>query len=335
MTATPELTNDEILQQTQYRVYDSLLAAAFCLCLIIGLPGNSLALKYFVGVKKRSLPTLLYIAACSIDIVSSVIHIPVVINLVNGRKSGLLEDQNMCLVWYFVLILVQLLSMFVVMLITLTRAIVINLPFFKISTRAVLISIFLAVVYFSGWNVTYFILNEYLYSGETVYCSLQQEEDAKMGFPYMINYLVCSGIPPVIVFVALVVSIWKLLKTDVTDLSQRKNHQASVTMIYFAILYLFCNLLTLLNNVLYTVTQISDKEYDDFYKNHFMNFYSWPMSEVFCTVLNASLNPVLYLYRMKKMRAWIFGTVRRCKTAVVSSPRSYAITTTNFTVTAQ
>ena len=332
-TLTEISPDDEILQETQYRFYDCLLATAFCVCLVIGLPGNSLALTYFVRMKKRSLPTFLYIAACSIDIISSVIHLPMVINLINGRKSGLLENPYRCLVWYFILLLVQLMSMFVVMLITLTRAIVINLPFYKVGTRAVLISIFLAVIYFSSWNVTYFILNEYGYSGETVYCSLEQEKEAKMGPPYMVNYLLCSGMPPVIVFAAMMVSIFKLRKTDITNESLRKNHQASVTMIYFATLFLFCNLLTLLNNILYTVIQVSEKDYEHFYNNAFMKLYSWPLSEVFCTVLNASLNPVLYLYRMKKMRAWVLGTVLRWKTSVVTS-RSYA-TTSNFTDTVQ
>ena len=43
------------------------------------------------------------------------------------------------------------------------------------------------------------------------------------------------------------------------------------------------------------------------YDNDFMSLYSWIISEIFCTALNASLNPLLYVLRMKEMRLWIVG----------------------------
>ena len=54
---SPKLTPDiSILSLTQYRVYDALLATGFCFCFIVGLPGNILALTYFVKTKNGICP---------------------------------------------------------------------------------------------------------------------------------------------------------------------------------------------------------------------------------------------------------------------------------------
>jgi hypothetical protein len=67
---------------------------------------------------------------------------------------------------------------------------------------------------------------------------------------------------------------------------------------------LLCNCFTFLNVILFLVTKIS---YIPLYLNKFMFFYSWLLSELFCTVLNASLNPLLYFWRMKEMRLWLLN----------------------------
>ena len=101
LPTTPEVN---ILLKTQYRVYDGLLAAGLCLCFLVGFPGNCLSLIYFIRTKKRNLPTLLYITACLIDIVSCVIHLPVAVNLLNKRSAGLLGNEIFCMVWRSILL---------------------------------------------------------------------------------------------------------------------------------------------------------------------------------------------------------------------------------------
>ena len=66
-TSTPDIS---ILSQTQYRVYDGLLASGLLLCSLIGFVGNCLALAYFIRSRKRNLPTLLYITACCVDMIT-------------------------------------------------------------------------------------------------------------------------------------------------------------------------------------------------------------------------------------------------------------------------
>ena len=304
--ATPDVYH--FMQERQFRTYDGLIAILLCFCLAIGLPGNCIALRYFIQTRNRHLSTHLYIAACSIDIVSSVIHLLVTANLLNGRDPGLLANGVYCKVWYFTLLSLQLMSMFVLMLQSLSRALAIQFPFYKIKKKIFLMSIPVALLYYSVWNVLYFFNSAHFhYSYGFGYCDVYWEKGASFVFETMnqINYDACTGIPPVIVFGAMITAIAKLRTQNLSPVSQRHNRRASLTIIYFAALFLTCNLLTFLNNALYTYTRMTESAYPGrIYENQFMFFYSWLISEICCTVLNASLNPILYVCRMRAMREW-------------------------------
>ena len=297
---------------TEFRVYDCLTATGFLVCFVIGLPGNCLALKYFIQTKKRNLSTILYIVACSIDICSSVIHLPVAFNWLNGRSLGILGNTIFCSMWYFILLLLQQMSMFVVMLISLSRSIVIVNPFYKVSRKVVLLAILVFCLYHCAWNVLWFLsgADQMHYSHTAGYCVAYSE--SIIDTLYQANYSVCVAVPPIIVFLSILVSVTKLCKEHVTNASERRNRRVSATMAYFAAIFLFCNFPTFVNSVLFTFTMARYKTYPGpIYTNDFMFFYSWLLTEIFCTVLNASLNPLLYFWRMRSMRLWVLGLIRK------------------------
>ena len=131
--------------------------------------------------------------------------------------------------------------------------------------------------------------------------------DNNIAIADMINYTVCMGVPTLIVFLVCVISIWKLQNGNMTNETQNRNRQSSITIVYFTVIFLLCNFTTFLNSTLFAITLLFSGSYypGPIYRNSFMFFYSWLLSEIFCTVLNASLNPVLYFYRMREMRAWV------------------------------
>ena len=303
---TPDV---DIFSQTQYRVYDCLLAAAFFLCFLIGLPGNCLALTHFIRSKERKLPTLLYITACSIDIVTCVINLPVTVNLMNQRKPGLLGEEVFCWFWYYITSTVQLLSQFVVTVLSVTRAIAIVFPFFKISKRSVMISILAAFFYHSVWTVVFMASGEYYYS--TAYAACEFDVGEKLNDdPYYVNYSVWFGLMPLIVFMAMLVVVYNL-KTQVQMTASRINfREISITITCFACVFLGCNFLTFLNLILTTYLHYDDKNYLLIYKNKFMYFYSWQICYLFCQEVNAALNPIIYFFRFREFRTWVIGAYR-------------------------
>ena len=271
----PTTPDVNLMLETQYRVYDGLLAVGFCICFIIGFPGNCLALKFFVKSGKRNLPTLIYMTASSIDIISSVIHLPLIFNLLKKRDPGILGEEIFCSIWYFLVIIIQLMSMFVVMLLSLIRAIVIVNPFYKVNKKAVMISIPLALIYFSAWNATFSVLGNPYYSRGLGYCGANLKGKSLFSRLFMINCAFCTGLPPIIVFFAMLVTFSKLKTESVARESHKKTRQASITIIYFSVVFLTCNFVTFLNNLLGAYSKISSHDYLYFYGNNtFLFFYS-------------------------------------------------------------
>ena len=307
--------SSDILFTTQYRVYDGILSAGLWACLIIGVPGNYLALKYFLISRKRNVSTLLYIIASSIDIISSLVHIPVAINLLNDRAGGLLGYTSFCSAWYFLLLILQLMSMFVAMLLALSRAIVILFPFCRINRKTVMASIFLMLVYQCAWNTVFLLLADYTYYSLPAALCFAYFSNTKTIFYllYQINFNIWSILPPIVVLVSLLVSIIKLKRASSCGSkdSFKKSHCASVTIAYFSIIFLLCNSFSFINNTLYIITIKMFSYPGPIYESTFMFFYSWMLSFLFCMVANAALNPILYFLRIKKMRLWAIGRVGR------------------------
>ena len=166
-------------------------------------------------------------------------------------------------------------------------------------------------------TIAYFVEAESYYSTAAALCQVYSESVFYTLF--QANYTACTLIPPLVVFLSFLTSLAKLQKENITESSQRRNYAASVTITYFAAIFLSCNCFTFLNCCLYTITMSFYKQYPGpIYEGNFMFFYSWLLSELFCTILNAALNPLLYVLRMRDLRSWIEGIVRK-KSAVVST----------------
>ena len=225
----------------------------------------------------------------------------------NGRDPGILGIPIICTTWYYALWMLQVISMFVVLLLSLSRVIVIVSPFYKVNKQAVLWSVVIYFVYQSLWNVYKFAYGKVgIYYTPSAYCVVFYR--AFFDTIFNLNYSICSAVSPIIVFAAFVVAIFKFREDHgISETSQRNNRQASVTITYFAALFLFCNLPTFLNNAMYAYTLVQDRYPGLIYNNNFMFFYSWLLSNCFCTILNAALNPVLYVWRMNNFRLWILG----------------------------
>ena len=197
-TSTPDIS---ILSMTQYRVYDGLLASGLLLCSLIGSVGNCMALAYFIRSRKRNLPTLLYITACCIDIVTCVIELPIIVSLLNRRKPALLGEEVFCGVWFFISGLAQLMSMFVVMVLSVTRTIVIVFPFYKIKKTTVFTSVFVALLYSCFTHLINIYNGSYYYSRAFTYCEFHSEPNFIFNL-YNTSYSVWTGLMPLIVFFA-------------------------------------------------------------------------------------------------------------------------------------
>ena len=305
---TPDMNQ---LEERTFVILDSVLGAGLAMCLLIGLPGNLVALKNFRNSRRDTLSNKLYIAACTIDLCSSVVHLPVTIGLFNSRRPGVFGNQHFCNSWYFVLLFLQQTSMFVAMLLSVSRTIVIISPFYEVRKGAVLLSIPINLLLYLVFTGTFFFYSSAVYEVAIVYCCRGYTGNPYIFNMYHVYYSLSTGAPPIIVFISFIISVRVLLRKNMTQNSTKSTssgmtkkrdnarRHASITIAYFSAIFLVCNSLTFANNVLYTYTIVDGRYPGPLYSSTAMFFYAWPICEICCTVLNATLNSVLYNWRMK------------------------------------
>ena len=69
--------------------------------------------------------------------------------------------------------------------------------------------------------------------------------------------------------------------------------------------------------VFFTIVKLNDYKYPEhFYNTTFMYYYSWNFTYVVFVILNSSINPIVYLCRMKTFRTYLTDLFRTRRTRV-------------------
>ena len=195
--------------------------------------------------------------------------------------------------------------MFLVMLLSITRTISIAMPFHVISHKKVIGSFVLMVLMMFLYRLHFLVWGfDVEYERQAAYCVTAETANS-----YTIGYMVVAcvqvGVPSLLIFISFIISVQKLSQPALSAASQEHNKKASVTVSMFTGLFLVCNLPIFVNIALYVITIAFYTYPGPIYSSSFMLWYSWPLTDVFSVVLNATLNPVLYYWCMKGFRDWV------------------------------
>jgi len=300
----------EFLSSQLSNICDTFIALILTLCTLVGLPGNIVSLLYFNSVKHKNFSNLIYTIVCNIDVCTCVVQIPVMIALFNARRPGVFGETIFCKGWSVAFYYLQQMSMFLVMLLSVSRSIKLIFLQHKIKRKYLIFSFLL----YSGLFAIRFIIvlifekddNTFMYRFTDIYC-LYDVEAEPLSYIDQLIHSIGVGCPPIITTISFTAFLFLLFRNGQISKTNKKKHQAAVTMGIFTILHLACNLPCFLNNILWFITELeySDDWPEPFYGSKFMLYYSWLISDVVSMVLNATLNPVLYFYRMKSLRDWV------------------------------
>ena len=213
------------------------------------------------------------------------------------------------------------------MLLSVTRTIAIARPLYRIKKKCVLLSsllyCFLTVLeflvgMFPDINYTY------LYSVDNPNCY----QMATVGLPFNFQYFIeAANILLISVFtvISFVVAIFKLSSASMTKRAPSRIEKpgetmrhaflhASVTVVIFTAVVLICSIPMFVNVLLGGITGMLYTFPGPFFSEFYMAYYSWMVAKVVCVVLNASLNPVIYFFRMKDFNSWArSGILKRMK----------------------
>ena len=116
--------------------------------------GDISALCYFWTKRCKTIPDLLYLAISATDVISVSLFPLSTISLVNDRKRMLFNNEGFCTAWSSIITFTARMSMFLAMMICITRTIAMKYPFFHIK-RSWLIG---AISGYAGYMIVFYLI---------------------------------------------------------------------------------------------------------------------------------------------------------------------------------
>ena len=295
---------------------DIVVGVLIAVCATVCLVGNTTSLLYFWGRKRKSVHNMLYLIITSVDISAGLSAIFTSAALFNRREPGLLGNTLFCTQWFIVVTFACRMSMFLVVLISVTRTINIVFPFFKVQYLHLVYS----VLVYGAWLLVvdgvmfgtkvlipgYFPQIAGCFALAPTVNGIIQAPPAVMMFWFIVIQIELM-VPSIVVFISFTASTITLFKKKTpTSSKDKKFRRASITISMFTATFLVCNIpcfLYQLNRTLYRSSGnklgISPDQTGQF------QWYSSLVLQFFTTYLNAACNPCLYFLRMSPMIQWL------------------------------
>lgn len=329
------ITREEFYQLSpQHKTADITIGVLYILCFICGVPSNILSFYFFTRrrFKNMDIPTFLYTLTALNDALTSVLVLVNGVTMLRGRDVWL---PSFCATQHILFQMTQRMSVFLVAILSSTRTYSLVSPLRRVRIR----SIQIASGVFWALMSCFFVLPPLLqivqitYHFEGGYCWAEPipNKNFSKTWDKFDNAMDTVGLafPVVPITVSCIISTHKILisKRVKTRLMARKlssntqkkcslsskssYRRATCTIILVTILYIVSNLPLFVNYVLYLITILSFNWPGPIYDSTIMYFYSWNLTAILSTGLNASVNPVIYLTRFKRYRIWVLGGCRR------------------------
>ena len=301
--------NPHYSDHLKIRTYDHVLAWIFILGTVAGVLGNSCAVCFFWPRRKKTIHDMLYLTITAVDLITVSSSFPLIASLLNDRHPLLFENQFFCGVWTSLVILTTEMSIFLAMVICVTRTMIMKYPKRPINRSLVIGAI---IAYF-----TVSVVLDVLYIGQRwILPSFKPIISAcwvipidKLSIPfYLGNFLqVCKFfVPSLLTLICFVVGIRILMQKPVLG---RKNgegfRRVSVTISIFTGVFLFFNIPNFLF-VVWGALRIFGlrSELELFDVDDKRMYFIHLMLQILPMFLNAVVNPLLYALRMKEYHDW-------------------------------
>ena len=311
---------------------DKAMAGLMIFFLVVAILGNTLSLIYFSKKGKLTLPSFLYMVIGSFDICISLISIPVIASLINSRSEALFQNKIICASWPTVFYFLKRMSMFLIMMMSVTRSIVTSFPFLVIRIKDVLIA---TIIYSTAIMIVdsiYLSMYGYLktqYGKKQSSCEnfLTRHPASKLYSVLLQMELVVPCIIVVISFLLCLKSLVKVTTEYKTD-EIKKFRKVSITISIFVGVFLVCNMPAFLLQLNYLALYVKGDD-KGFNSGSFMDLYSHILSHFFLTFCNSAINPCLYLLRMPYYRQWIRLILKDPRMAFISARMTRRSVTTS------
>ena len=289
-------------------------------CSFVGILGNIFSF-FFFKAKKRDISTVIYMLITGCDIVISILVLPVGISLLSQRNPGLIFGNTYsCTVWAYMWNTAVTLSFFLVICLSVTRTISLFQPFKQLNAWKLCISVLVYIVVSLGHSLWYYLKGSFVvdFSLKSSKCNLLVlSTDGGRLDPIALLRGISYVAPIFVVAVSCVISVILLTRKN-EDIQQRELQQsrnrATITILLFALLYIIqCNIFYTLHIVIFTIQFHGINWNWLFYNLSKFDVYGYYFTAVSTLLIaaNSAVNPLLYLWRMHRLREYILAELRK------------------------
>lgn len=291
---------------------ETLYGTLCCTCFLLGVAGNTLSYRYFGSRRDggNTSNTLYQIISLN-DVLISLLILPVGISFLDNRNPGLIFGNTVpCYIWSLSWYTAIRLSVFLVAVLSSSRAITIIRPFAVvnvsfivgvIATYAVLLlaSVIFRLLFLDTASV------EYL---EHFAICILPGYTAKQWFSIYLETTKCLAyiLPMVVVLLGGLASSCKMIfaSQKATQVHLRRSRtSATVTIMLFTFVYLVFNLPLAITQILELIDSQADYTFD--FLQFDSGFYFANFLFTVGTAMNSALNPIVYVWRMSGYRAYL------------------------------
>ena len=302
------------------RAVDIIYGTICVVCFLIGTLGNSLSFFYFRS-KKRDISRLMYMLITFTDLVISLAALPVGVSLLSQRDPLAFNNPYFCTAWSYTWYLSTKSSIFLVTCLCFSRTYSLLKPFSRQSSRglaaAVGIFFLLQLVRLVGFHLLEG--SRFVYYSPTVRCDMFLDYISHAAYLLlMVGEILTFVIPAIAVITSCALSVMLLVfsnKEGELVVEQRSKNRATVTILLFALVYGICNAPLTAEIILRNYHLHIIKNYGGFLDLYAFDthFYFNVATITLLLVANSAANPVLYLWRMHRLRKYALSKYRNVK----------------------
>ena len=259
--------------------------------------------------------TLVYLMVAVSDVIICSTTFPVALSYVTNREAGLFGIHVFCAVWGFLWEVIPYLSVYLVVVMAVSRASTLTSPLKVLNIRAMTtISSFYLILCLTSKILpqlmlydTHFAFASFHFNRDSLYCFLYP-----MGYYWVLSSIQASlqlGLPAPVIFSSCgaCLVVLRKLRRRCKKLSYNQSsvrRRPTTTILILSGIYTACNIPVFLNYVLYSFTWVAGNKYTSMYNNTFLYWYSWNITYVVSVCVNSTINPIVLILRMAGFREW-------------------------------
>ena len=268
------------------------------------------------------------------DLLTSVTIVPSVLSFLNGREAMWFSNYAFCAVSAVLWMHIAQFSVFLTGILSVTRTLILLNPLRRVKKSIIIGTLCVYAVYINLQTIPPLVSDYgyFYFNKQDVGCWEKTNKKVKWYFiSKPILTVMQLAVPILPILTSCVISTWVILSSmkvsDKNTAVTSNKRSATVTIVYVTVAYIIFNIPMFVNQALYLDYKIKKViPYPDPYWNSVaMYWYSWNFTNALSVAMNAAMNPVIYFWRIRKFRSFVFGLFTNMYAYIRNKPYRHSL----------